>query len=551
MEANLSDPGKAAAVATTGGTRRRALWIGLAIFVLAAALRVSLVSTARFTGDESRDYAVGMNIAHGQTFPLLGPVMSGGQARLPGPLFYWLETVPYLFSRAPEAGNLFFELLGALTVWLFWASLRPSFGEAGAAFAAVLMALSPWSALFGDRVWNPHAFLLCEGVALLAVVRLRERPDSRGWALALPLACLALPQLHMSAPVVWVALLPLAAGSWRRWNRRYLAVGVVLGLLLYIPFGLSELRTGFGNTHAFLSETFAAKVGKVGKTGAANLSFLLTPLYVIRFLTLDVSYHELSGYWGGLNETAAWHALWYGSPARPFHPLRLAALLASGGLLGLAIGVATRNAVRRARGSSGRALTGFLGPFGWSAVLVVALDLAFLALTGKQVFAHYVSLTIPFVFVIYANLYASLGEGRAGGRALRALAIGLAAIFCAGGVEATRSISARIDGRNGLGVHRAVSARVLGDLAAAGRGPADQPVRLDIGFMANLSQYTIFTRYALRKPVRWEGSPDAFVYRLQKNEDPPPRVSSMAGPNPGGPAFETTRVGPVTLFRLR
>jgi hypothetical protein len=538
MEANLSDPGKVDTAPTTGGPPRRAFWLGLAIFVLAAALRVSLVSTARFTGDESRDYAVGMNIAHGQSFPLLGPVMSGGQARLPGPLFYWLETVPYLFSRAPEAGNLFFELLGALTVWLFWSSLRPAFGEAGAAFAAILMALSPWSALFGDRVWNPHAFLLCEGVALLAVVRLRQRPESR-WALALPVACLALPQLHMSAPVVWVALLPLAAESWRRWNRRYLVIGVVLGLLLYIPFAVSELRTGLGNTHAFLSETFAAK-----KSGAASLSFLLTPLYVLRFLTLDVTYHELSGYWGGLNEPAAWHALWYGSPARPFHPLRLAALLASGGLLLLAIGVAARNGVRRARASGGRAISRFLGPFGCSAALVVALDLAFLALTRKQVFAHYVSLTIPFVFVIYADLYSSLGEPGAGGRSLRPLAIGLAMIFCAGGVEATRSISARIDGRNGLAVHRAACTRVLGDLAAAGRAPAEQPVRLDIGYMANLSQYTIFTRYALRKPVRWEGSPGAFVYRLQKNEDPPP--VSM-----GGPAFETTRVGPVSLYRLR
>ena len=32
---------------------------------------------------------------------------------------------------------------------------------------------------------------------------------------------------------------------------------------------------------------------------------------MLRFLTLDVTYHELSGYWGGLNETAAWHALWW------------------------------------------------------------------------------------------------------------------------------------------------------------------------------------------------------------------------------------------------
>ncbi len=546
MGANLSDPGKAGIAQVASRSPRRGLWIGLAIFVLAAALRLSLVSTARFTGDESRDYAIGMDLAHGRSFPLLGPVLSGGRARLPGPLYYWLATVPYLFSSAPEAGNLFFELLGALTVWMFWSSLRSPFGEAGAAFAAILMALSPWSALFGDRVWNPHAFLLCEGVALLAVLRLRENPDSR-WAIGLPVACLALLQLHMSAPVVWLALLPLGATSWRRWNRRYLALGIALGLALYVPAAMSEIGSGFGNTRAFFSETFAAK-----KSASADLSFLLAPLYVLRFLTLDVTYHELSGYWGGLDESAAWHALWFGSAARPFHPLRLVALLASGLLLLLAIIVAVRAAVHRARARApGRAsMFGALGPFGCGALLAIALDLLFLAVTRKQVFAHYVSLTIPFVFVIYAALFSSLGETPVGRRFGRPVALGLAVLFCAGGVEATRSISARIDGRNGLGVHRAVCGRVLDDLAAAGRRPATQPVRLDIAFQANLSQYAIFTRYALEQPVRWEGSPGAFVYRLQMNQDRPPQDRPPQD-RLAGPGFGATRIGPVTLYRLR
>ena len=52
--------------------RHRSVWIGAAIFVAAAALRLALVQSARFTGDEALDYAIGMDIAHGVRFPSSG-----------------------------------------------------------------------------------------------------------------------------------------------------------------------------------------------------------------------------------------------------------------------------------------------------------------------------------------------------------------------------------------------------------------------------------------------------------------------------------------------
>ena len=189
------------------------------------------------------------------------------------------------------------------------------------------MAFSPWSALFADRVWNPNAFLVFAVLALLAAVKLRERPDS-AWAAVLPVACLVLPHLHSSAPVVWLALVPLACGNrpplepalararHRAWRR------------CSTSRSPSTRRRPASATRARSSPRRWAATRSTRP--AMNLSFLLSPIYCLRFLTLDVTYHELSGYWGGLNEAAAWHALWHGSPARPFHPLRLLALLASG-----------------------------------------------------------------------------------------------------------------------------------------------------------------------------------------------------------------------------
>jgi hypothetical protein len=517
--------------------RRRGLWIGAAIFVAAAALRVALVQTARFTGDEARDYQIGMDIAHGVRFPILGPVITSGVAQLPGPFSYWLIAFPQLFTRAPEAGNVFFELMGAASVWMFWYALRRPFGDAAATFAALMMAFSPWSALFGDRVWNPNAFLVFEILALLATIKLRERPDS-AWAAVLPVAALVLPQLHSSAPVVWLALAPLAWGNVRRWNRRWLALGVTIAALLYIPLALHEARTGFGNARAFLAETLG---GHKKVAPGANLSFLLAPIYCLRFLTLDVTYHELSGYWGGLNEPAAWHALWYGSPARPFHPLRLVALLSSLAVVLVAAVAAIRAALRGrhdADAASAAAVaqtTESLRPYAASALVAVAANVGLLALTSKQVFAHYVTPSLPFVFLLFA-------AGARAAFACRRLKIGLlalAAIACAGGVEATLSISGRIDGRNGLAVHRRVTRRVLDDCA---RAPAACTARLDFGFVGMVYTYGIFARTALETPVRWESTPTGFAYRLQKRADPPPS---------GALAFPTTTIGAVNLFRLK
>ena len=99
-------------------------------------------------------------------------------------------------------------------------------------------------------------------------------------------------------------------------------------------------------------------------------------------------------------------------------------------------------------------------------------DAALLGVTGKQVFAHYVTPALPFVFVVFAaGARAAFADCR-----LRTAMIALAVIVCAGGVEATLAISRRIDARNGLAIHRAVATRVLDDCAARdGRSPPAPP----------------------------------------------------------------------------
>ena len=147
-------------------------------------------------------------------------------------------------------------------------------------------------------------------------------------------------------------------------------------------------------------------------------------------------------------------------------------------------------------------------------------------------------MTLPFVFVIFA----AGARAAFASRRLQIAMLALGAIVCAGGIEATLAISRRIDGRNGLAVHRAVVERVREDCAAEARPLASCPARLDFGFVGLTYTYGIFARVALMTPIRWEGTPSGSVYRLQKREDPPPLAAG---------AFPTTVIGPIKIYRLK
>jgi hypothetical protein len=443
--------------------------IGALIFVGALALRLSLLPTARFGGDEALFFQIGMDIVEGKNFPALGTQITDGAGRLPGPTFLYVMALPLIFFRGPEAQYAFVEILGAVTVLILWHAMRRPFGEKGAAFFGVLMAFSPWSALYADRTWNPNVLPFVVALALLCAVRLREQPNSK-WIIPFIPLCAVMPHFHMSAPVAWVALAVLVAPTVKQWNRRHLAIGLGIAFVAYLPLLGHELATGFQNTRNILNET----VGGGGNSEKHPLGFIWVPVYALRFLTLDVTYHELTGYWGGPDEIACLKGAFAGTPPRPFHVWRLFAFLCSLGLAGWAL-----FAARRAR------------PWILAFAAGLVANTALMGVAQKQVFGHYVTNLFPFVFVAFAALGQSVG-GRA-----KIVAILLACVFCIGGIEATLSISRRVDGRIGLVVHR----RTLEVIRDDG---GDRQVRLDFGFRSNWYDWHIFATRAMNMPIHFD-----------------------------------------------
>lgn len=493
---------------------------GMLVFFLALALRVALLPSARFGGDEALFFNIGMDIVELKHWPLLGTQITDGAGRLPGPTFLYLMALPLVFFRGPEAQFLFVEVLGAFTATLFWHAMRKPFGERGALFAGVLFALSPWAALYADRTWNPNVMPFFVTLAFLAALRVRENPASRWLVAFLPLAAV-LAHLHMSAPVAWAALAVVVWPAVRSWPKRHLRMGLGLVLLLYLPLLGHELFTAFGNTRNILAETVGAKERH-------PTSFLWVPVYALRFLTLDVTYHELTGYWGGPDELACLKAVALGSPPRPFHPLRTFAMGASLLLALLAVASALWPRGADTPGKNRFFAVAFLAG--------LLANLLLLGAAGKQVFGHYVTNLMPFVFPVYAAFGARVLERVPSARALAAL--GLALLFCVGGVEATLSVSRRVDGRIGLVVHRRTLEKIRADGEAEGN--AAQDVRLEFGYRSNLYDWHSYATRAMGMPIHFSrGGPRRYLL-LEK--DRPPPAQAREGP---------LDVGWANLYRLR
>jgi hypothetical protein len=488
----------------------RTFLVGLVLFVLACAARLALIRTAHFLGDEIFMWQTAGGIARGTDFPLLGPDITGGEAKHPGPLFYYLMALPLLVNGAPEVCNAFVAVLGGASVVVYWSALRPYFGLPGATFAASFMACMPWSTLYADRIWNPNAVGIVVALAFWAACRLRRKP-SIGALILLFGSAAAIPQFHMSAPMVWLALIPICAPSIRQWRWYGWLAALACAVLLYVPMLIHEFTTHWGNTRAFLSES---------SVGTAT-DYWRVPLWAFRLLTLDISYHQIPCYRGTHTETEMLRFLVHGNEDFRFSTARRCVLGLSIAFAGFALVVAARDTW----GSRARPR-----PFFWAAVIGLATNTALLGLTRKTIFGHYVDLLLPFYFVAFA----AVGRAAWHSTPTRAwLTYCAGVLICVGGIDAAIWESTELDARSGLRTIRAVVRAIRLDQ------PGTRTAHLDFDFPADDGGYGVAGAFDPERPPLTFGS-DGPRYELMLRRSVRP---------PGARLVATT--GPVTLYRLR
>ncbi len=395
---------------------------------MAFVIRALLCQTARFSGDEIRFYQTAVNISQGIEFPLLGTPLTAGLARHPGPAFYYLMSIPLLIVKTPEACNVMVAFLGAITVLIFFLGIRRLVSFRSAFLSSLLMACSPWSILYADRIWNSNIIVLFVTIAMYATIRLREKYSTK-YFLILVASCIVMPQFHMSVPIVWISILYLIRRELIQIKLNDILYSLIIILLINLPFIYHELTTGFLNTKNFLSD------GK--KEGKSTRAILGVWSNLFRFITLETIYHEFSGYWGAIKEKV-YIASWYSdSPVREFSIVRTVARL---------IGVLTPLYFIFNYFKSQKALKS-----DWFVSLILGAISAvlLLAVTGKKMYPHYVHPLFPFIFLIFPWAFDKVKITR-NTKVLYSFII----VFCISGIESSLRISFKKDIDNSIYIHR-------------------------------------------------------------------------------------------------
>lgn len=500
--------------------------LGIALLLAGLVVRFWAIGHARFTGDESFFWATARNIAVGEAHAFYGPALTGSNAYHPGPLFYYLMAVPQRLGVSPWWGGGLVVLLHGLGALLLADVARRTRGGALAAQLVVaLWAFAPWDVLYGDRVWLSCVAPIWGAAALWAATRL-ERPSAQ---VALVFVAGTMPQLHMSAPIVWVALVPLVVlGPRPRWSRGALALGVVLVVLAYAAPLYNELRTDFQNTRAILREGG-------GKAGPNEV--LRVPLrvfgYALLYATSEIGYHFDTGYWRpfaegptyftaeGVARLWARRGVWLVADVVSIAVACAGWLVVlSGALRAAARGVRDRLAARRVWAADEGAVVELGARMTAAIVVGLFAATALMMIARKGYFPHYTNLFMPFALLPPALGLAALTTPRASGAAPRLRAggaLGLALAVALAMASSTVRYYREVDTLNGLDATWSM-------VEATTQGPTPFQVRFD-GF-DNRFAWQMIAAYGLKRPLS-EGPPAA-RYRVHNGAvwSPPPGAAA-------------------------
>jgi hypothetical protein len=501
----------------------RSRYVPLFIVVIGVIFRMWAVGYARFTGDESYFWATARNIATLDAAPVYGPPLTGSSAYHPGPIFYYLMALPQLFGTTPRLGGFFVALLHGLAAWMFHLVVRDARGERASWIALALVAFAPWDVLYADRVWLSCVAPVWGTATIYAAYR---AASSTVWQGALIFFALVCPQLHMSAPVVWVFCgVLLWFRTPEKWSRRAIAIGAALAVLAYAPAIVRELTHNFENTIAILT--------KGTGDSTANHPFDKTLRvfgYAVLYGTSEIGYHFARGYWGpfsevkqyfteaGLTQYLHTHGVVWTSANVVSVVLAFASWVAALAML--------VPAVRWARITEG----GVRRNLAFAEVLTIALlagllaGLALLVGASKVYFPHYTNLLVPFALWPVVLALDRAWETRV----LKYVAAGACAISVIAMASSAIRYYRDVDALNGLDPTMAMVDAVLAE---------DTPIILEFEHFQNSFAWQMLANTAHKKPLRIEhGAPVKF------------RVKNGA-PHRGPAPENTTSFGPVLLQR--
>jgi 4-amino-4-deoxy-L-arabinose transferase-like glycosyltransferase len=238
-------------------------------------------------GDEMQAYRVAVDLDAGQerAFYIGQPNFKTG--KLPGPIWALFWLVGLKIGSSPETVCLMMIILQTCVIYLVYRLAENIFGPEYSLWATVFFATSPWPVHYSATAWNPVPMAFFGALLYLALWNVVTQSNSRNifWV------CLLLgimPQFHMMAMFVAPVVVLLLWWSPSRLNTRWLAAGVLVSVLLYVPYVMGEMRHGWENTRRIFE-------GHVGASFSV-LKILTLPITDLSNLMSSVTGRDFSEY---------------------------------------------------------------------------------------------------------------------------------------------------------------------------------------------------------------------------------------------------------------
>jgi hypothetical protein len=219
------------------------------ILLLAAYLRLESPGVVEFKRDEANLSRLALDLARGRDFPLLG---IGSSVGIPNaPVNAYVLSIPYLFTSNPQLATQFVGLLNIAAAALIYLLARRYCGPGFALLAVLLFAVNPWAVAFSRKIWAQN--MLPPFVVLTVGTGIAGLLQGRGWAQFAHLPLLSLTgQIHYGAFVILPVTLYMLWQGKRRVTREFVA-GLVVALLLALPYAAGIIRAGLDHPDVLLS----------------------------------------------------------------------------------------------------------------------------------------------------------------------------------------------------------------------------------------------------------------------------------------------------------
>ena len=340
------------------------------IVLLAAWLRFTDIDQAEFLWDQSEISKWGLTMARERTVIWMGPISSTGVGTFP--VAIWLYAIPYSLSLSPVFATGFVALLNLLTVIGCYLLTRRWFGGTAALVATLLYAVAPWAIIYSRKIWHtvlmPPIVMIYVATGWLAFARRRR------WALVVHTLALAmLVQTHLtSLPFVLLTIL-WALIFCKRIDWRLVPVCVVVGVLTFVPYLITDAGKDWRNVHRYIE--LAQEPSSI-RPDAAYATWVITTGYDLHHITgLDL-YHEFIA----TTPNARW----------------LFALLGVGAIVGIILAL-WRTACRARRGLDNETAAALMAAT-W--LIMPALFLTRYS-QDRPVAPHYFTTTLPAQFILF------------------------------------------------------------------------------------------------------------------------------------------------------